>query len=443
MLALIGFLVTIIIVVTVHEFGHYLAARLLRLRVLRFSVGFGKPLWSRVDRHGTEWMIAPIPLGGYVQMLQEDEAKARKLPLAETLESRPPWQRVVVFAAGPLANFILAVALYAGMSVAGERQIRPVVGDVAPGSPAAQAGFAAGDRIAVVNRRPVENWGQVWARFVDAAAENEPIEAHTASGGRRVFPPGSLSLDELGRGLRGGVGISRDFSHMTSKIHSVVPGSPAERAHLQPGDIVVMANEVMVDNFQELARQIMSSPNRAITLYFWREPQGGFYTVAELTESGDDGLGFLGIRPTVDEEKYEQLFYTECHPPLTALARATARVGEEIVRVFKFLWLLATFRLSAEHLSGPVGIAGQAGSAAELGILPFLRFLAFISVNLGAINLAPLPLLDGGQILLCVLQSVRRRPLSERARFWLERAGVALIVGLMTFVIINDILKLW
>lgn len=441
MSALIGFLLTIIIVVTIHELGHYLAARFFRLRVLRFSVGFGKPLWSRTDKHGTEWMIAPIPLGGYVQMLQEEEAKEKNLPFAETLESRPPWQRIVVFAAGPLANFILAAALYAGMSMAGEEQMRPVVGDVRAESAAEAAGFKVGDEIALVNNRSVASWREVWARFVDAVAEGEPIAVRTITGAERLFQKDALTLDDMGFGLFAGVGLSQDFSYMTSEVARVAPGSPAEKAGLLEGDLIVMANNAMVDNFDDLLWQVLPNPNRSMTLVLWRD-QRGVETVAHIGVK-ENGRGFLGVVPIMDQAKHDSLFYTVRHEPVDAILLAIGRVAEEVARVFKFLWLLATFQLSAEHLSGPVGIANQAGTAAEQGITPFLRFLAFISVNLGAINLAPLPLLDGGQIVLCMIQSVRRRPLSDRARFWLERFGVALIVGLMTFVLINDILKLW
>ena len=441
MLALIGFLLTIIIVVTVHEFGHYLAARFFRLRILRFSVGFGKPIWMRTDKRGTEWVLAPIPLGGYVRMLEQEEASAKGLPFAQTLESRPPWQRFVVFGAGPLANFILAALLYTGMSMVGEQQIRPVVGDVRPDSPAALAGFAKGDEIALVNNRSVESWREVWARFVDSVAEEEAVLVRTITGAERVIPVGDISLDDLARGLYNGVGVSRDFSYLTSAIKRVLPGAPADRAGVLAGDVVVMANDALVEDFEDLLTQVVNSPNAPLTLVLWRDGED-LKTVAQL-DARENGRGFLGVEPEVDSEKYDAIVSIVRRGPVDALLLAIVRVWEETARVFKFLWLLATLQLSAEHLSGPVGIANQAGAAAELGALSFLRFLAFISVNLGAINLAPLPLLDGGQMALCVIQSVRRRPLPDRIRAWLERFGVALIVALMTFVIINDILKLW
>ena len=441
MLALIGFLLTIIIVVTVHEFGHYLAARFFRLRILRFSVGFGKPIWTHTDKRGTEWVLAPIPLGGYVRMLEQEEASISGLPFAQTLESRPPWQRFVVFGAGPLANFILAALLYTGMSMVGEQQVRPVVGDVRPDSPAALAGFAKGDEIALVNNRSVESWREVWARFVDSVAEEQAVLVRTITGAERVIPAGNLSLDDMAEGLYKGVGVSRDFSYLTSAIKRVVPGAPADRAGVAAGDVVVMANDVLVEDFEDLLTQVVNSPNSPLTLVLWRDGED-LKTVAQL-DGRENGRGFLGVEPEVDSEKYDAIVSIVRRGPVEALLLAVVRVWEEIARVFKFLWLLVTLQLSAEHLSGPVGIANQAGAAAELGALSFLRFLAFISVNLGAINLAPLPLLDGGQMVLCVIQSIRRRPLPDRIRAWLERFGVALIVGLMTFVIINDILKLW
>lgn len=441
MTALLGFLLVIIVVVTVHEFGHYIAARAFRLRVLRFSVGFGKPLWSRTDRRGTEWVVAPIPLGGYVKMLEQEEAKEKKLPFSETLESRPPWQRFVVFGAGPLANFVLAAVIYAGMNIHGERQVRPVVGDVRPSSAAAAAGFAAGDEIALVNHRSVASWREVWARFVDAVAENEDISVRTITGVERLMPAGSLSLDDLAQGLYRGAGLGRDFSYLTSTIAEIVPGGPAERAGIRPGDVVVMANDAFIEDFEDLLWQVRLNPNTPMKFILWRNG-ADLETTAQIGAKSD-GRGFLGVIPAVDAEKEDALVSIARHEPIDAFLLAMVRVTEEVARVFKFLWLLATFQLGASHLSGPVGIAEQAGSAAELGLMSFLRFMAFISVNLGAINLAPLPLLDGGQMVLCVIQSLRRRPLSDRTRAWLERFGVALLAGLMTFVIINDILKLW
>ena len=439
--ALLGFLMVIIVVVTVHEFGHYIAARAFRLRVLRFSVGFGKPLWSRTDKHGTEWVVAPIPLGGYVRMLEQEEAKEKKLPFSETLESRPPWQRFVVFGAGPLANFILAAIIYAGMNIHGERQIRPVVGDVRPASAAEAAGFVQGDEIALVNHRSVASWREVWARFVDSVAENEDISVRTITGVERVIPAGALSLDDMAKGLFHGAGLARDYTYLTSKIAEVIPGGPAERAGVRPGDIVVMANDSFVEDFEDLLREVVNNPNAPMNLILWRDG-ADFETTAQVGEKSN-GRGFLGVVPAVDEEKHDALVSVVRHEPTDAFLLAMVRVAEEVARVFKFLWLLATFQLGADHLSGPVGIAEQAGTAAELGLMSFLRFMAFISVNLGAINLAPLPLLDGGQMVLCVIQSLRRRPLPDRTRAWLERFGVALLAGLMTFVIINDILKLW
>ena len=441
MSTLLAFLVIIVIVVTIHEFGHYLAARCFRLRVLRFSVGFGRPLWRRVDKHGTEWVLAPIPLGGYVRMLEIEEAERKKLPLREALESRPPWQRFVVFAAGPLANFILAAFLYMALGVMGENQVRPLVGDVRPNSPAAEAGFSDGDEIALVNNRHVSSWREVWAQFVDAVAEEEPISIRTVTGAERLFPAGALSLDNLADGLYKGVGVSRDYSYLTAAVHRVVPGSPAARADVRPGDIVVMANDTLVEEFEDLLAEVVNNAKLPVTLILWRD--GADLQVVARLEEMENGAGFLGVTPVVDEKKYESVVSVVRHPPMEAFWLGLGRVGEEVARVFKFLWLLVTFQLSAEHLSGPVGIANLAGTAAERGTESFLRFLAFISVNLGAINLAPLPLLDGGQMVLCVIQSIRRRPLSDRARFWLERFGMALLAGLMTFVIINDILKLW
>ena len=464
MFVLLGFLTAIIVAAAVHGFGHYIAARFFRVRVTRFSVGLGTPLWRRVDKRGTEWVLAPIPLGGYVRLAagdderpapggrgmaaefageRADRARKEDVPVSflETMESRPPWQRFIVHGAGPLANFILAAALYTALGMMGERQIRPVVGEVRAESPAANAGFQVGDEIAMVNNRPVDSWSEVWAHFVDAVAEGEAVSARTATGVERRIPAGELSLDDLADGLHRGVGLWRDFSYVTSKIARVEEDSPAALAGVAEGDVIVLINDAFVEDFTGVIREVVKHRRRGrVTLVLWRNG-AEVSVVAHLGEKQGTG-GYLGVEPAVDQDKYAAVAKWVRHGAADAALLGIARVAEAVAGMFKFLWRLSTFQLGAEHLSGPVGIAAEAGKAADLGLEPFLRFLALIVVNLGAINLVPLPLLDGGQMLLCVIQFAQRRPLSDRARARLELLGMALIVGLMTFVTINHLLKL-
>ena len=449
MTTLVWFLVTIFVVVTVHEYGHYLAARFFRLRVLRFSVGFGSPMqifgrkWCWTDKRGTEWVIAPIPLGGYVQILNlnKEDASLKRVAFLRSLESRRPWQHFVVYGAGPLANFILAAALYTALGMMGEQQIRPVVGEVRVESPAMNAGFQVGDEIAMVNNRPVDSWREVWAHFVDSVAEGEAISARTVTGVERQIPAGTLSLDDLAEGLHLGVGLSRDFSYLTSRIARVAEGSPAAQAGVAEGDVFVMINDAFVGDFQDITREVVKYPRQPVTLVIWRDG-AEINTVARLGERKGGG-GYLGVGPVVDEDKYAAVVRWVQHGAADAALLGIARVAEETVRVFKFLWLLVTGQLSAGHMSGPVGIATQAGAAAELGFESFLRFLAFISVNLGAINLFPLLLLvDGGESYIPGVVKSLFPARAEKILAWLRAISAAIIVGLMTFVIINDILKL-
>ena len=444
----LGFLLTIAIVITVHEFGHYLAARFFRVRILRFSIGFGDPVWKRMDKRGVEWRIAKIPAGAYVQMLSKEEAEQTKQSTAQVLDYRPPWQRFIVYGAGPLANFVLAVMIYTALHMVGETHIRPVVGEVRADSPAALAGFATDDEIAMVNNRSVKSWREVWARFVDSLVKEEAISVHTATGGERVIPAGALSLEDMNLGFYRGVGIARNFSYMTSGIKRVIPGSPADHAGVLAGDVVVTANDAFVDDFEGLLVQVAPNPNSPLTLVLWRDGED-LKTVAQLGVRENE-RGFLGVEPKVDLEKYRSWQFEVRYGFPDALLLAVVRMWEDVKRTFNFLRLVVTFQLSLENLSGPVGIADMAGKSLQAAIDGenfniFLRFLALISVSLGAINLVPFvpEILDGYHMALCVIESVSKRTPPEKARALLQRIGLALIVGLMIFITINDILKLW
>ena len=457
MLYLIGFLVVIGIVVNFHEWGHYLAARFFRVRVLRYSIGIGSPLrilgrelrWT--DKRGTEWVVAPLLVAAYVQMLDVEESARKGLPLTECLDARPWWQRFVVYGAGPLANFVLAALIYTSLHMAGETQARPVVGKVFPDTPAAAAGLRPGDEIALVNNYPANQWREVWARFVDAIAEDEAVDIRTAGGGRRTIPAGALTLGDLQKGLFRGVGITRDFSYMTAEVGRVLPGTPAERAGLRPGDFVVMANGAEVNEYADLMIEMGTAPNLRLSMVVWRDAEApgeapdGLGSerrmIAEL-ELERDGRTFLGMLPMKDMEKYRSLQFVERHGLADALRLAVVRMWEDVRRSFKFLRLLLTFQISLDHMSGPVGIAKAAGQALDRGLEPFIRLLALLSVSLGAVNLVPvIPILDGWHMVACVIEFVRGRPLSNWAQVRLQQVGVALIVALLVFLTINDILK--
>ena len=457
MLYLIGFLLVIGIAVNFHEWGHYLAARCFRVRVLRYSIGIGSPLrilgremrWT--DKRGTEWVVAPFLVAAYVQMLDVRESGRKGLPLTECLDARPPWQRFIVYGAGPLANFVLAALIYTSLHMVGETQTRPVVGKVFPDTPAAAAGLLPGDEIALVNNYPANQWRAVWARFVDAIAEGEAVDIRTANGGQRTIPAGALTLDDLQLGLSRGVGITQDFSYYTAEIGRVMPGTPAERAGLRAGDFVVMANDTEVNEFMDLLGEVSTAPNLRLSLIVWRdaeesgeEPDGvGFerLLVAEL-EQREDGRGFLGVLPMQDMEKFRSLQFVERHGFADAFRLAVVRMWDDVKRAFNFLRLIATFQIGLDHMSGPVGIAKMAGDALERGLEWFIRLLAVLSVSLGAINLVPVfQIFDGWHMAACVVESIRGRPLSERTQVRLQQIGVTLVVALLVFLTINDILK--
>jgi regulator of sigma E protease len=447
----LAFLVAIGILVAIHEYGHFWMARRMGIKVLRFSIGFGRVLWSRRDAEGTEYAFSAIPLGGYVKLLDEREGSVAPELLAQAYNRAPVWRRILVLLAGPFANFLFAALAYWILLVAGTPALKPVVGDVTADSIAARAGLHSGDMIVGVAGRAVETregvvLGLIDRLMDDAALEIEVVGKQGAAARRTV----ALELGDSRRALTepGALlpGLGFDFWYPTipTEIGKIVPGSPAERAKLRVGDRVVEVDGQPVADFQALVKLVQPNPGRTLT--FVIERGGERITLPLEVEGQREGerlVGRIGIQPQTALAVPESMKTVERYGPVDAAGRAVGKTWDMSVLTVRMIWNVATGDVSVKNLSGPINIAEYAGFSARQGILSFLSFLAVVSVSLFVLNLLPIPILDGGQVVYQVAELVKGSPLSERAQAVGQQIGIVLLLVLMSFAFYNDLSRLF
>jgi regulator of sigma E protease len=445
-------IIGISLLVTIHEFGHYWVARKLGFKVLRFSVGFGKPLWKRVGRapDHVEYVVAAIPLGGYVRMLDERDGDVPPEDRPRAFTSKPPWQRILVLLAGPAANILFAILVLWGMFwVNGVLQIKPVAGDIAVGRPAAVAGLQTQDMILAVNGRPVADQGQVQLRLLDAVSGEGDIVLRVRSqrGGERdvtlKIPDADQRFDlTKPNRLMPGLGFDFWFPPVPSKIFSVVKGGPADLAGIQPGDVVLAVDGHAVKTWRELSTYVRERPGVELVLELRRDQQtlSKRVTPVEELEAGKP-VGFLKIgRPQSIEEFVPPEYMSRVDMgPLASLAAGAGKAWEMTAAQATFFWRMITQKISTDNLTSLITIADYAGEAASAGPGSFLTLLVLLSLSLGFLNLLPIPLLDGGQIVFQAAEWIRGKPLSERVYILSQQAGLLAIALLMGVALFNDL----
>lgn len=448
---LLWFVVAVSLLVTVHEFGHFWVARQLGFKVLRFSVGFGRPLFKKVagaDR--TEYVVAAIPLGGYVKLLDEREGPVAPEELARSFTRKPPWQRIVVLLAGPGFNILFAILVLWGMFWAnGETEIRPLVGEVVAGSVADRAGLRSGDEILAINGSSVAGQRDVVFDLLDAmSGQGEAVLAvRPRTGASRTATltvADSRERRQLTEPAELFKGLGFEFWEPTvpAELGRVLPDGPAARAGLRPGDEITAIDSEPVRNFHELIARVAGRPGEAIVVHYRR---GGaqFETRVIVAREHVDGRSVGRIRvTTVSSVKLpdSQLIHTDLSP-LAALGRAAFEANNMSVLQARLFWRMLIGQVSLKNLSGPLSIAEYAGESAHAGVASFLGFLVLISLSLGFLNLLPVPILDGGQIVFQLVEWLKGTPLSERAQALGQQVGIALLVLLMGVALFNDIAR--
>jgi regulator of sigma E protease len=449
LITILSFLVTVGILVVIHELGHYWAARAVGVKILRFSVGFGRVLWMR--RRGpdqTEWVLSAIPLGGYVKMLDEREGEVRPAEAHRAFNRKGVGARIFVVLAGPAANFFLAFLIYWVLFIAGLPGMKPVLGESPRNTPAAVAGFANGDTVRAVGDEPVMTWTDVrWLLLKEAVKrESALIEVETPSGSRgtRRLDLSGLTKDDLDQDFLQKLGMRPFRPKVPAELGRILPGSAAERAGLQPGDRIVAISGKAIGSWFEFMAEIAASPGRPMAIELDR---GGRRVQLRATpdRSPDDAnKGRLGVEagPQLKRE-YERMTTTVRYGPIDAIGKAAHKVYDLSVFSLKMLGRMIIGDVSWKNLSGPITIADYAGQSAQLGWITFLGFLALVSVSLGVLNLLPIPLLDGGHLVYYLAEIVKGSPVSERTMEIGQRLGLALLLGLTFFAFYNDLNRLF
>jgi regulator of sigma E protease len=449
--AIVAFVVAIGILVAVHEFGHFWVARRLDIKVLKFSIGFGKPLWQRKGGDGVEYAIASIPLGGYVKLLDEREGNVRAEELHLSFTRQPVWKRILVLLAGPAFNLVFAVLMYWVLFVAGVPSLRPVVGDVAPDSIAARAGLKFEDTIIKVDGKDVSSLEGALLGTLDDLIDDGVIHMRVrgVDGSERDVV---MQTGEQRRALTQAdtmlTGLGFDFwqQRMPAVIGGLSDDSVAAKAGVKTGDQILSVDGRAVTTFQELSQIVRSKPNETVTLEILRERQHLTIpvTAGAVTEGGRT-IGRLGIHsggtPIKTGITVEDMQFLQRHGPLDALQQATIETWDKSLFTLRIVGRIVTGDVSLKNISGPIAIAETTGFAARNGLRTFIGTLALISISLGVLNLLPIPILDGGQVVYQLAELVKGKPVSERAQLFGQQIGIAVLILMMSLAFYNDIAR--
>jgi regulator of sigma E protease len=448
-ITVLAFIVALGVLIVFHEFGHYVIARLFGVKVLRFSIGFGRALWrTRRGQDQTEWVIAALPLGGYVKMLDEREGPVAPEEAHRAFNRQSVWRRIAIVVAGPVANFLLAIVFYWALFVGGVQEAKPVVGAPEPGTVAAASGLTRGETILKINGEPMASWQQVRWRLLQLAVEKQPARLEVIDPERRLtwrtLDLSSFDLEGFDGDPLARLGLRLDRPDVAPIIGKVVPGSVAEAGGLRPGDRVVSIDGEEAQVWEDVVRAVRRHPDEILRLGIVRE--GNRMEVRlrpEAVEQNGERFGRIGAAAQIDAESMKSLVTTVRYGPAAALAMAVERTWETSAFSLKMLGKMVIGQISWKNLSGPVTIADYAGQSAQLGIGAYVAFLALISISLGVLNLLPIPLLDGGHLLYYVVEIFKGSPVSERAMELGQRLGLTLLLFLMAFAIYNDFNRLF
>ena len=445
------FLIALGLLIAIHEFGHYWVARRLGVKVLKFSIGFGKPLWKTTrGADNTEYALAAIPLGGYVRMLDEREGEVAPHELHRAFNRQPVGKRFAIVVAGPLFNFVLAIAAYWLVFLIGITTIKPVVGEVAPESPAAEAGFTSGDQIVAVADEATPGWQNVALTIIEKTLDEDrvPVEVKDVRGERHVR---MLRLTDVQKKLERGnlletLGIEPARPAIPPVIGSLEAGGAGAAAGMKAGDRVVAIDDKPVDDWEAWVAYVRSHPEQVIRTEGVR---GGEHLVFNITpklratKEGD--IGYVGAAVAVPEAKdaEHELTAVVRYSPLAAVGEAMAKTWHMSVLTLRMLWGMVAGEVSVSNISGPISIAQYAGYSAQGGIVSFLTFIAIVSISLGVLNLLPVPVLDGGHLLYYIIEWIKGSPVSDAVQAFGQRIGVTALLLLMVVAVYNDVVHLF
>jgi regulator of sigma E protease len=444
----LSFAGAIALLVVFHEFGHYWVACRCGVKVLRFSLGFGKPLFTKRFAHSdTEWVISAIPLGGYVKMLDEREGEVLPEELNQAFNRKPVLQRMAIVAAGPIANFLLAILLYWVLMMHGLPGLKPTLGEVPTGTPASAAQLHAGETIVSVDGVAIPSWQEFHWELLNLALKQGEVKIEALSDhGTTLFHSlnlGALEARDLDGAFMDKLGLHLYQPVILPVIGKLTEGGVAQMAQLREGDLIVSADGLPVKSWSALVEVVRGHPGLTVQLDIQRAKQALSInlTPQAVVESGKT-VGKIGAAPKVDKSVFDALMVEVSYSPADAFVHALNKTWDTSVISLKMLGKMVLGEVSMKNISGPITIADYAGQSAHMGWVAYLGFLALISISLGVLNLLPVPLLDGGHLLYYVAELVKGSPVSEQAWEIGQKIGIALLGTLMVFAVYNDINRL-
>jgi len=439
-----AFVAALGVLIVVHEYGHYLVARLCGVRVLRFSVGFGRAIATwRLGADQTEWVVAAVPFGGYVKMLDEREGPVAPHEAPRAFNKQSVWKRFAIVVAGPAFNFLFAILLYAGLFMYGVPEPRALLAEPAAGTLAHASGFREGDIVSSIDGEPVQTWSELRWRVLQGALERRVLDIEVVNSREHIslhrLDLTSIEAADVEADVMGRIGMGLLQPKLEALLGEIRPGSPAQAAGLASGDRILRVDGKAIASWQEFVLVIQNSPGKRLRLTV--ERAGASFAVEivpELVEANGRRLGRIGA----GAQGIDRLFQRVSYGPLASLAKGAQKTYDISLFSLKMLARMLVGQVSWKHLSGPITIADYAGQSAQLGWTYYITFLALISVSLGVLNLLPIPLLDGGHLMYYAIEIIKGRPVSERAMELGQRVGIALLLVMMAFAFYNDLNRL-
>ena len=447
--SIIAFIVLVGVLVAIHEYGHFLAAKLCNVKVLRYSIGFGKVLISRKrGQDQTEYCLSAIPLGGYVQLLDERSEDVPEEQQHRAFNRQSATKRIFILFAGPLANFLFAIVAYIFMFSSGIPGTVPLIGDVEPQSIAWQNNIRTGDQIVNVGGREVKTWQGALISMIGEVLDDEIIELSVID---ELNNRKDIVLDVTGRtkeltapnAIFSGLGFQPFQPIINPIIASVAENSPADKAGLKPGDTLLKIDNIEVKGLEQFVELVISRPGKRVDIEIQRNGEAYLAEVNLGVKDDDSTKGFIGIGTTIDKEQINKYLAVEKYSFPQNFTMAIDQTNEMIVLTLNMFGKMITGQISGKNLSGPVGIAKDAGTVAKRGLIATLSFMAIISISLGILNLLPVPVLDGGQIVFVLVEKIIRRPLPEKIQIVFQQIGVGALLFLMVFALYNDLTRIF
>tara|TARA_Y100001936_G_scaffold243745_1_gene283068 strand:+ start:2861 stop:4228 length:1368 start_codon:yes stop_codon:yes gene_type:complete len=446
---IISFIFALGLLIIFHELGHYLVARLCNVKVLRFSVGFGRPLIKRCfGKDQTEWVVAAFPVGGYVKMLDEREGKVPLEEKSRAFNNITVSRRFAIVSAGPIANFLLAILLYCLLFMHGVNGMKPKLGEITPNSPAAIANFKTGETLVKIGNEPVSTWQDArWALLSSAVDRIPNLTVETLNKHKQVtlkeLNLSKLDPNDLDANFLIKIGLNVYQPKIKPIINEIVPNGAGDRAGLLINDKILFINKKEIIHWVDFVQQIQKNPEIPLIITVQRNSTIiDVRIIPDTTIKNGKQIGKIGVRPKIDHSKFQDLLIEASYPVDIAIIKAINKTWDTSIFTLQMLWKMVMGEVSLKNLSGPITIADYAGKSAQMGVSSYLGFLALISVSLGVLNLLPIPLLDGGHLMYYVIEIIKGSPLSEKAIMVSQQMGMLLLFTLMIFAFYNDINRL-